>query len=34
MVRDSGKGAKPGTCLGVWAETPVLGVGQMSCNPC
>lgn len=34
VVRDSGEGVKPGTCLGVWAETPVLGAGQMNCNPC
>lgn len=31
---ESGEGAKPGTCLGVWAETLVLGAGQTGCNPC
>lgn len=34
VVRESGEGAKPGTCLGVWAETLVLGEGQTGCNPC
>ena len=34
VVRESGQGAKPGTCLGVWAETPVLVAGQMGYNPC
>lgn len=34
VVGDSSEGAKPGTCLGVWAETSVLGAGQINCNPC
>lgn len=34
VVMEIREGARPGTWLGVWAETPALGASQMSRNPC